>query len=223
MIDTGGPDTLRERVRIWDGPTRIFHWLLVLLIPLMWWTAENDDMGLHVTLGLVLVAMIVFRLLWGVIGSSTARFANFLKGPRGVMSYLNGNAAESIGHNPLGGWSVAALILALCVQVGLGLFAEDSDGLVAGPLSASVSPATAEWATDMHEIMFYVLLALIVLHVIAILFYALAKRRNLVGPMITGRGAAPAGAEPMRKVSAIRVALTLALSAAIAFYLWSKL
>jgi cytochrome b len=213
----------RERVKIWDGPTRIFHWLLVLLIPIMWWTAENDQIGLHVTLGLLMVALLVFRLVWGVIGSSTARFANFLKGPRGVMSYLNGNAADAIGHNPIGGWSVVLMLTALCIQVGLGLFAEDNDGLAAGPLSDWLSIDTVERITELHEFMFNVLLALIALHVGAILYYAIAKRRNLVGPMITGRGTAPEGADPMRKASAIRFTLALLPSVAVAMWLWSTL
>ena len=212
----------RERVSIWDGPTRIFHWLLVLLIPLMWWTATTDQIGLHVTLGLLMVALLVFRLVWGVIGSSTARFSNFLKGPRGVMSYLNGNAAGAVGHNPMGGWSVAVMLIVLLVQVGLGLFAEDNDGLAAGPLSGWLSIDTVEWVTELHEFMFNVLLVVIALHVAAIIFYAF-RRRNLVGPMITGRGVAPAGADPMRKASAIRFAIALVLSAGVALWLWSKL
>lgn len=212
-----------SRVAIWDGPTRIFHWLLVLLIPAMWWTAENDAIETHVTLGLIMVALLVFRLVWGLIGSSTARFANFLAGPKRVMSYLNGNVADAIGHNPLGGLSVAAMILVLCAQVGLGLFAQDSDGLLAGPLSDQISSRTADRITDLHEIMFWVLLALIVLHVAAILFYAIARRHNLVTPMITGRGAAPDGAEPMRKASVIRLAIALAASGAVFMWLWSRL
>lgn len=212
-----------ERVWIWDGPTRIFHWLLVALIPLMWWTAENDQAGLHVTLGIVMVALLVFRLLWGVIGSSTARFSHFLKGPRGIRSYLEGDAAESLGHNPLGGWSVAAMLFVLLVQVGLGLFAEDDDGLVAGPFSNWVTSDTAERLTDLHEVNFWVLVGLIALHVVAIVYYAVAERRNLIGPMITGHGRAPEGVEPMRKASVLRFALVLALSGMIAFYLWSRL
>ena len=106
---------------------------------------------------------------------------DIVDGPkRDELSY--GQATDAIGHNPLGGLSVAAMILALCTQVGLGLFAEDNDGLLAGPLSGWVDARTAERITDLHEIMFWVLVALIVLHVAAILFYAIARRRNLVTP-----------------------------------------
>lgn len=212
-----------NRIRIWDGPTRIFHWTLVLLIPAMWWTAKNEQIALHVTLGLAMLVLLLFRIIWGFIGSSTARFGTFLKGPRGVMSHLRGDGPAGIGHNALGGWSVAAMLLVLVAQVGLGLFAEDDDGLVAGPLSSLVSAETAETLTDRHEFMFNVLLALIALHIVAVLYYALVKRRNLVGPMITGSGSAPAGTEPVRKASVLRIAAALAVSVGVALYLWSRL
>ena len=122
-------------VRIWDWPTRIFHWLLVLLIPALWWTAENERTELHIQLGLITLALILFRILWGFLGSSTARFANFLKGPRGIAAYFGGRASGAVGHNPLGGWSVIAMLALLAAQVGLGLFASDEDGLYMGPLS----------------------------------------------------------------------------------------
>lgn len=213
----------RSRVRIWDWPTRVFHWLLVALIPALWWTAENERTDLHVTLGLVMLGLLVFRLIWGVIGSSTARFANFLKGPRGIVGYLNGRAASVVGHNPMGGWSVAAMLALLCLQVGLGLFASDEDGLVMGPLSLWLDIDTVEWVTELHETLFWVLLALIALHVAAILFYALAKRRNLVGPMLTGRGEAPEGTAPMSPAPAWRLILALAAAAGLAGWLWTRL
>lgn len=208
------------RVRIWDWPTRLFHWLLVLLIPALWWTATYDRIGLHVTLGLVTFGLILFRLLWGLIGSSTARFANFLKGPRGVVSYLNGHAAHALGHNPLGGWSVAAMLALLSAQVSLGLFASNEDGDVFGPLSLWIDSDTAEWVTDLHKWLFNAVLALIVLHVAAIAIYAL-RRRNLVGPMLTGSGAAPPGTAPMTPAPARRAALAAAIAAGVTAWLWS--
>jgi cytochrome b len=210
-------------VRIWDWPTRIFHWLLVLLIPAMWWTAENDRTELHVTLGLVMLALLLFRLIWGFIGSSTARFANFLKGPRGIMSYLNGHAAQAVGHNPLGGWSVFGMLALLCLQIGLGLFAGDEDGLVMGPLSLWLDGDTVEWVTDAHEFVFNLLLALIALHVATILYYAVVQRKNLVGPMLTGSGRAPDGTAPMRPAPAWRVLVGLIVAGAVALWLWTQL
>ena len=211
------------RVRIWDWPTRVFHWLLVPLIPALWWTAENDRIELHVTLGVGMGGLVLFRLIWGVIGSSTARFSNFLKGPRGIVSYLNGSAAHALGHNPLGGWSVAAMLALLTAQVGLGLFASDEDGLVMGPLSLWIGADSVEWVTELHGTMFWVLVAMIALHVAAIAFYAVMRRRNLVGPMLTGRGEAPEAAAPMEVAPAWRIVLALTLAAGVAYWLWARL
>jgi cytochrome b len=211
-----------QRIRIWDWPTRAFHWLLVLLIAGLWWTAEYDRLELHVTLGVVTAGLLLFRLLWGIFGSSTARFSNFLKGPRGVLSYLNGRSAHALGHNPLGGWSVAAMLAVLTAQVGLGLFSEDNDGLAWGPLSELLESDTVEWVTELHEWLFNVVLALIALHVVAIIVYAV-KRRNLVSPMLTGRGTAPQGTAPMQPAPAWRLLLALLLSAGTSFWLWGRL
>jgi cytochrome b len=178
-----------QTVRIWDLPVRLFHWAIVLLVPALWWTAETHRMEWHLLLGEVMLGLMLFRLLWGVLGSSTARFASFVRGPAAVIRYLRG-AGRSIGHNPLGGWSVVLLLLALGVQTGLGLFASDEDGIYYGPL-ASTDLDTAHMIAERHETFFWVLVALILLHVLAILYYLLVKRDNLVTPMITGRG--PAG------------------------------
>lgn len=213
----------RPRVRIWDGPTRLFHWLLVVLIPTMWWTAENDQAQLHVAIGIGVFALVLFRLLWGLMGSSTARFANFVRGPRGIISYLNGRAAKVVGHNPLGGLSVTAMILVLTAQVGLGLFASDDDGEVFGPLSLWLDEDTVETITELHETLFNVLLVLIALHIAAILYYALVKRKNLVGPMLSGRGDAPEGVEGMRRAPVWRLGAALAITLGATALLWSQL
>jgi cytochrome b len=130
------------------------------------------------------------------VGSSTARFANFVRGPKHVLRYLRGEWT-GIGHTPLGALSVIALLLAVGVQVGLGLIAQDEDGIYAGPLSRLVSSDTSDTARDIHELWFNVILALIVLHVAAILFYRM-RGKPLTKAMITGRAAVGAGAEPMR-------------------------
>lgn len=213
----------QQRVRVWDWPTRIIHWLFVLLMPALWWSATNGWIEIHMQLGLAAFALILFRLIWGLIGSSTARFSNFIKGPRAVISYLNGRAAHALGHNPLGGWSVAVMLAVLALQIALGLFATDEDGLLMGPLSLWVDGDTAEWATNLHEWLFNLILGLIALHVAAILFYALARRRNLVTPMLTGRAAAAPGAEPMRGAPAWRLLAALLLTAGATFWLWTRL
>jgi cytochrome b len=201
-----------SRVRIWDLPTRLFHWAIVLLVPALWWTHQIDRLDLHILLGEVMLGLVLFRLIWGLIGSSTARFANFLRGPGRIFDYLRGRAPAGFGHNPLGGWSVAAMLLVLATQVGLGLFVSDEDGLNTGPLSHLVSYESARTLADRHETMFYVLLALIVVHIAAIVYYLTVKRDNLVTPMLTGKraaaadGAAMAGASLWRLVAAVALA-----------------
>ena len=222
MSEAPGPGAPR-RVRIWDWPTRAFHWLLVLLIPALWWTAEYERTELHLQLGIVMLGLVLFRILWGFLGGSTARFTHFLKGPRGIAAYLSGRVPNAVGHNPLGGWSVLAMLVLLVVQVGLGLFASDEDGLYMGPLSLWLSEDTVETITDLHETLFNVLLALIVLHVAAILFYTLFRRQNLIGPMVTGSGEAPESAAPMQSAPAWRLLLALGIAIGAAAWLWTRL
>lgn len=183
-------------VAIWDLPTRLFHWLLVILIGFSWWTAEYHYDDLHIWSGIAVLSLLIFRILWGIVGSSTARFASFVRGPKAVLGYLQGSW-RGIGHSPLGALSVVALLVMIGIQVGLGLFASDEDGIVQGPLARLVSIDAGDWAREWHEELFNVLLALIGLHVAAIVFYRL-RGKKLVGPMITGRGQLEPGVQPMR-------------------------
>ena len=185
------------KVPIWDLPTRMFHWVLAGLVGFSWWTAETHRDDLHIWSGVAILTLLIFRILWGFVGSSTARFANFVRGPRAVFGYLRGDW-RGIGHNPLGAISVIALLGLLIVQVGLGLISSDEDGLVEGPLAPLVSYATSDWAVDLHEDLFNVLLAFIGLHLAAILFYRL-RGKGLIGPMVTGKGTVEPGMEPMRR------------------------
>lgn len=178
--------TPTTRHYVWDGATRLFHWLLVVLIGVSWWSAENYHMDWHYRSGLAACALLIFRLLWGLFGTSTARFRQFVKGPRGILRYVRGQASPHIGHNPLGGWSVIALLLALVTQVVSGLFSVDIDGIESGPLSYLVSFDQGRVAADIHHISFSVVQALVVLHIAAILFYLFVKRHNLIGAMVTG-------------------------------------
>lgn len=205
-----------RQVRIWDLPTRIFHWLLVLLIPFQWWTAEEDRLDLHIIGGTSILGLLLFRILWGLFGSSTARFANFVRGPIGVISYLRGRAAVAVGHNPLGALSVVGLLGLLLVQVGLGLFSGDEDGIESGPLAYLIDGDLSEDLADLHEDAFDILLVLIGLHVAAIVFYALFQRKNLVGPMISGRGKAPVAASEMVGVPVWRFLFAAMAAAAVA-------
>jgi cytochrome b len=173
--------------RLWDWPVRLVHLGLILLVPALWWTQDRGLMEWHQRAGLLLLGLVLFRLLWGLVGSDTARFARFLAGPARLAAYLRSGRWAGLGHNPLGGWSVLALLSILLVQAGLGLFASDTDGLVYGPLNHLVSYGTAEEITDLHELGFNILLAFIALHVSTVILYFVWKGDNLIGPMITGR------------------------------------
>lgn len=175
---------------------RLVHWLLAGLIAFSWWSVHNHHIDWHIWSGCAILTLLIFRLLWGFVGSSTARWASFVRGPRAIAAYLRGEWV-GIGHNPLGALSVLALFLAVAVQVGLGLIAEDEDGIYLGPLARLVSSDTSDKARDIHEIWFNVILGLIVLHLGAIIFYRM-RGKGLTRPMITGRGVIAPGVEPVR-------------------------
>jgi cytochrome b len=180
-------------IRIWDWPVRLTHWLFVFCIAVSWWSAEQNAMDWHRYSGYSLLGLLIFRIYWGFAGSSSARFSHFLRGPRGVMAYVREtreaqqSSKRDAGHNPLGGWSVAAMLALMLAQVLIGLFVSDVDGLESGPLSHLVSFDTSRTLADIHEIGFNVILTLVGLHIAAILFYLLVKRDNLIVAMLTGR------------------------------------
>jgi cytochrome b len=191
------PATIKAAV--WDLPTRLFHWLLVALIAFSWWSAEEDELELHIYSGYAVLTLLLFRLLWGLFGSSTARFRNFLKGPAAVIAYLRDTRGwRAVGHTPIGALSVVALLGLTALQVATGLLNSDDDGLNEGPLAPLVPDALADAAHELHEVLFNVLLAFIALHVAAILFYRLVLGKELLGPMITGRAVLDPDVEPMR-------------------------
>jgi cytochrome b len=186
-----------RRVRVWDLPSRLFHWLLVALIGAQWLTANGDVswMWLHQWGGYAILALVIWRLLWGFVGSPTARFANFLRGPRAVTTYARGLLHEEhpviIGHNPLGGWSVVLMLLLIALQAGTGLFSSD-DILTEGPLAHLVGSDWVGFLTAVHHISFNLLLALVVLHIGAVFLHLFVGEDDLVTPMLTGRKRIPA-------------------------------
>jgi cytochrome b len=183
-------------VPVWDLPVRLFHWLLVALLGFSWWSAENGHMDWHMRSGYAVLALVLFRIVWGFVGSTTARFVDFVRGPAEVLAHLRQllarDAPPHVGHNPLGGLSVVLMLAVVMVQAASGLFASD-DILTEGPLYRYVSGATAEWLTSIHRANFDLLLALVVIHVAAIAFYRLYTRQDLVAPMVTGRKRLAAG------------------------------
>lgn len=207
-------------IRVWDPLLRATHWSFALLIPAMWWTAENSKWALHKRLGLVLLGTLVFRVLWGFLGPQTARFASFVDGPRTVMAYLRGewaDAAARIGHSPLGGWSTVALIATMLAQVGMGLFAGDPYDGMTGPLNPLVGVLTADTITEWHETFFWVVAGLIGLHLAAITWYA-AKGDDLLSPMVSGDRPPVAGVTGIGPLPWLRGLLALVLAAG--FALW---
>ena len=176
-------------------------------------------MDWHRYSGYALLGLLIFRIYWGFAGSSSARFSSFMRGPSGVVGYLRGprEQHQNAGHNPLGGWSVAAMLTLMLAQVLIGLFVSDVDGLESGPLSHLVSFDASRTLADIHEIVFNVILGLIALHIAAILFYLLARRDNLIVAMITGRRRA-ARMNSMTPVPTWRVIPGIALAASVVWW-----
>lgn len=178
---------------VWDLPTRLGHWGIVGLTGFSWWSAETSHMEWHRYSGYAVLFLVLFRIYWGFAGSRTARFASFVRGPGETLRYLGALAKRSpsvlLGHNPLGALSVLAILAALVAQVTFGLFATDIDGLESGPLSPLVDFDTSRVFARLHHRSFTVLQILVVLHLLAIAFYLVHKRSNLIKPMITGRRA----------------------------------
>lgn len=206
------------RAKLWDAPVRIVHWLLVVLVAFSWWSSE-DHLNWHRWSGYAILGLVLFRIYWGFAGGGAARFASFVKGPGAVLAYARGlpqRAAAAVpGHNPLGGWSVIAILAVLAVQVTTGLFAVDVDAFEAGPLSDRVSFETGRAIAEVHELSFRALQALVVLHVAAVLFYLFYKRTNLIRPMVTGWRTFPqdpglAGAPAWRLVVGVVLAAAIA-------------
>jgi cytochrome b len=210
-------------LRVWDLPTRLFHWLLVLLVIVSFVTVNigGNAMQYHERSGFTILALLLFRVAWGLLGSQPSRFKTFLKGPAAVLRYaattLRREPECHLTHNPIGGWSVAALLMVLLVQTGTGLFAND-DIVTEGPLYGWVSKGTSDWITQAHEFNAAILVALIVVHVAAVLFHLIYKRDNLIVPMFTGDKSCEAADGPpgMRP---LWLAVVIAAFAAAAVYL----
>jgi len=178
-------------IRVWDLPVRLFHWLIVGLFAFSWWSGENHDMDWHRWSGYAVLALLVFRLYWGFAGTSTARFAAFVRGPGAALTYARSLAQRpyiaKVGHNPIGGWSVMLMLAALVVQVAAGLFAVDVDGIESGPLSDYVSFETGRAAAKLHHLVFNIALAVVAVHIAAIMVYRFWLKTDLITPMITGK------------------------------------
>jgi cytochrome b len=173
---------------VWDLPTRVTHWGLVLAVAGCWAThyAGIEWFGWHRRLGYTVLVLAVFRVAWGFVGTRHARFAVFLRGPRALLAYLRDRGRATVGHNPLGGLSVLALLVLLLLQAATGLFAND-EIMNMGPFYGWIAPELSNRITSLHRASSDWLLVLIGLHLAAVAFYVRCRRQALVRAMITGR------------------------------------
>ncbi len=181
----------KHAIKVWDVPVRLFHWTLLALFAFLFWSGKTggNAMVWHMYAGYAVLALVIFRVLWGFAGSTHARFASFLAGPRRMFDFaralLSRSPAHSVGHNPLGGWMVVVLLGSLALQASTGLFAND-DIATEGPLTAQISKELSDRLTTIHRWNFDFLLICAGLHVLAVLFHVFVKKENLVAAMFTG-------------------------------------
>lgn len=231
------PDTPAARdaelpvtVRVWDLPVRLFHWTLLALVVFSVSTAYAGGswMDWHMRSGYTVLALLAFRIVWGVVGTRHAQFANFVRGPVAIVQYLRalGGGAHpvSVGHNPLGALGVLALLAALLAQAGTGLFAND-DILTEGPLAKLVSKATSDRAATIHYWNQWALYALVAMHVLAVLVHRVRFGDNLVGPMLVGVKRLPPrfAGEDAGPTPWLRAIVVAALAAAFAWYVATRI
>lgn len=228
-------DKLDKKVRVWDVPVRLFHWGLVILLVTSYFSgrAGGDWMNLHFWSGYAILTLLLFRIAWGVVGSTTARFSHFVRGPAAWFAYLKnlvtGRPTYDVGHNPVGGIMVLVLIFAVLAQVVAGLFSADTDlGTVNGPLANSIPDKWVDRLTDFHKSWINVLICLAALHILASIIYLVWKRQNLIGAMFTGRkpldDVAEAGKPaPTLAFASGRLAISLLIAAAAIVYFCIRL
>ncbi len=227
MASVGSRPAPMRRIKVWDPWIRLVHWAIVVLLPFSYWTAVTSRFELHLISGYAILALLIFRIAWGLVGSQTARFVHFLRSPLEALRHLRHlrqpQEAAEIGHNAAGGWMVVVLLLLLLTQAVTGLFSAHDPGMTYsqhGPLSMSVSESTSAQATAIHLRVFWVIVAAAVLHVLAIIAYRVLRGQNLVGPMLTGVLKLPvahSGPPPRMGHPALAVVL---LTAAGAFVWW---
>jgi cytochrome b len=216
------PLAAAREIRVWDPWVRLVHWSIVLLLPFSYWTAETDRWEWHFYSGYAIMTLVLFRIAWGLVGSDTARFGNFLRSPREAIAHLRHlrtppREAE-IGHNAAGGWMVLALLLLLLAQASAGLFADDLI-LTRGPLARWAGEAVSDRATAIHLRVFWVIVGAAVLHILAIIAYRVLRGQNLVRAMISGRQRVAAG-DPAATPRMASPVLALALLAIAALAVW---
>ena len=178
---------MKKIIRVWDLPIRLFHWLLVLCIVGSFVSVNigGNAMQWHTYFGYSVLTLLIFRIIWGFIGSTHARFISFFPSKKAILAYLQGSSPRVLGHNPVGALSVFALLFVLCVQVVTGLFVDDEIAFQ-GPLAKYVSSSVSSFLSQIHEGNQVVIYTLITIHIAAIWFYKKFKGENLIKPMISG-------------------------------------
>ena len=199
---------------LWDIPTRVFHWMLVAALALAWWSAEQERYDIHEWTGYTLLVLVVSRIVWGFVGSVHSRFTDFVAGPGSILAYLRGQGSPTPGHNPLGGWSVLALLTLLLLQAVSGLFNSD-DILFSGPLYYAASGELRDTMGLVHDVAFNILLGLVALHVLVVLYHQLIRRDGMIRAMLVG--SAPGRVGKAAPVAAYKALLLVAL---LALLLW---
>ena len=213
MDDNRAP---QPKILVWDAPTRWFHWLLALLVLAAYVTYRLSWIFWHVLAGEAVLALVLFRILWGFFGSETTRFASFMAAPGTALRYIaqimRRDSPTRVGHNPAGGWMIVILLVLLLGETISGIFV-NNDVAAVGPMSDVITDNGMNLMTDLHRIFWDLLLAAIVVHLAAILFYAVVLRQNLLTPMITGRMRAPDALPPPRIAGWWRAAWLLGCAA----------
>ena len=182
-------------VRVWDLPTRLFHWALVVCIVGLVTTVQigGNAMEWHFRFGYSVLTLLLFRLVWGFVGGHWSRFSSFLYSPASLLRYIRGqeDGVQPLGHSPLGALSVFAILALLLLQVGTGLFSDDEIAAV-GPLSKLASGAVVSQLTHYHkDIGKVIVLILVLLHIGAIAFYRIKRKKDLIRPMLIGDVSSP--------------------------------
>jgi len=180
---------------LWDLPVRLIHWLIAILLPASWWTAEEGYQDIHQYLGLTLLVVVLTRLCWGFIGSPQSRFRDFLKGPKSVLAYFKGASSSTPGHNPAGGWSALLLWLLLLAQALTGTVNSD-DILFTGPFYYVFDSSISDFLAGLHKPIFNLLLGFVALHVLSVIYYERRKGQRLLRPMIFGKALGRYGTGP---------------------------
>lgn len=194
-----------DHLKVWDVPTRFMHWSLVASVAVCWWTGLHDELEYHLYAGYAALWVVLMRIYWGLAGSSTARFVNFVRGPKSIIEYVRTlhrrDTPHVHGHNALGAIGVLLMLALVLAVTVLGLFSVDVDGLYSGPLSSYVSFHAGRHLAHLHYRIFKILLIVIGLHLIAVLYYYAYKRQNLVFPMITGRCKGVSGSQEQLEIA----------------------